>query len=518
MTAVHANTVAVEAAAATGEASQKTYGQILKSTALIGGSSVVNILFAVVRSKAIAMMLGPSGVGLMGLYTSILDLAQTIAGLGVQASGVRQIAESVGDGNAERIARTTTVLRRVSMVLGIAGAAMLALFSAPVAFATFGDHQHVVGVALLAAAVFFKLISAGQIALVQGLRRIADLARFNMLSAFFSTAISVPLVYFFGAAGIVPSLVAMAAISVLTSWHYSRKADVRSARLSVRAMGRETNELLRLGLVFMASALFSVGAAYAIRIIILHADGVEAAGLYQAAWSLGGIYAGFILQAMGTDFLPRLTAVAKDHGECNRLVNEQAEVSMLLAGPGVLATLTLAPVVISVFYTAEFHPAINLLRWISLGMMLRIVSWPMGYIIIAKGARQAFFWADAAATVVNIGLAWLLVPVLGVTGAGVAFFGLYVWHNLLVYAIVRRLTGFSWSRVNRELGLIFFTASAAVFGSFAICPFWAATIFGGAVTLVCGIYALRMLFRLLPQEILPAQLRAVSNRLPGFLK
>jgi hypothetical protein len=32
--------------------------------------------------------------------------------------------------------------------------------------------------------------------------------------------------------------------------------------------------------------------------------------------------------------------------ECNRLVNEQAEVGLLLAGPGVIATLTFAPLVI----------------------------------------------------------------------------------------------------------------------------------------------------------------------------
>lgn len=520
MTAAPANTAVVEAVVVPGtsEGSKKTYGQILKSTALIGGSSAVNILFAVIRSKAIAMMLGPSGVGLMGLYTSIIDIAQTVAGLGVQASGVRQIAESAGSCAGERIACTATVLRRVSIVLGIAGAALLALFSAPVAFLTFGDHQHALGVALLAAAVFFNLVSASQVALLQGLRRIVDLARFNMLSAFFSTAISVPLVFFFGAAGIVPSLITMAAISVAISWRYSRKASVRSARLSLRAISRESSELLRLGVVFMASALFSVGAAYAIRIIILREDGVEAAGLYQAAWSLGGIYAGFILQAMGTDFLPRLTAAAKNHTECNRLVNEQAEVSILLAGPGVLATLTLAPIVISVFYTPEFHPAINLLRWISLGMMLRIVSWPMGYIIIAKGARKAFFFADAAATIVNIGLAWLLVPVLGVTGAGVAFFGLYIWHSLFVYAIVRRLTGFSWSSVNLALGGIFFTASAAVFGSFALFSFWTATLFGVAVTLVCGLYAVRMLFRLLPQEILPNPLRTVSRRFAALTK
>ena len=48
---------------------------------------------------------------------------------------------------------------------------------------------------------------------------------------------------------------------------------------------------------------------------------------------------------MGADFYPRLTAVSKDNVACNRLVNEQARISLLLAGPGVIGTLTLAALV-----------------------------------------------------------------------------------------------------------------------------------------------------------------------------
>ena len=62
-----------------------------------------------VRTKAIAVLLGPTGVGLFGLYTAIVDLTVGLAGVGVNSSGVRQVAEAVGTGNAERIARTAAV-------------------------------------------------------------------------------------------------------------------------------------------------------------------------------------------------------------------------------------------------------------------------------------------------------------------------------------------------------------------------------------------------------------------------
>ncbi|RWX12047.1 O-antigen translocase [Rhizobium leguminosarum] len=487
--------------------SSQTYTQILKSTMLMGGASLVNVALSIIRNKAMAVLLGPEGIGLMGLYSSIVDIAASIAGLGVGGSGVRQVAEAAGTGDAARIAQSATVLRRISVVLALLGALFLAALAYPVSRFTFGDYQHVGGIVLLSLAVFFRLVSAGQSALIQGMRGIADLARISVLAGLFGTAVSIPLIYLFGLQAIAPSLVVIAAASILPTWWYSRRIFPKPSPMSARQFGREVSALLRLGFVFMASGLLTFGAAYAIRLIVLKEGGVMAAGLYQAAWGLGGLYAGFILQAMGTDFYPRLTATIDNNAECNRLVNEQAEISMLLAGPGLLGTLTLAPLMMTLFYSAEFHGAVDLLRWICLGMMLRIISWPMGFIVVAKHTQAIFFWTEVAAAVVHVGLAWLLVSLLGTRGAGMAFFGLYVWHSILIYLIVHKLTGFRWSAANRRHALLFLPASGLVFLMFSILPLWPATAIGFVAVVLCGLYSLRMLIDLLPPESVPAAIR-----------
>ncbi len=59
---------------------KNTYGQIIKSSALIGGSSLINVAIGIVRTKAMAVLLGPAGFGLMEkLYTAVADLARNIA-------------------------------------------------------------------------------------------------------------------------------------------------------------------------------------------------------------------------------------------------------------------------------------------------------------------------------------------------------------------------------------------------------------------------------------------------------
>jgi enterobacterial common antigen flippase len=482
----------------------QSYTQILKSTMLMGGSSLVNVALSMVRNKALAVLLGPEGVGLMGLYGAISDIAHAIAGLGVGGSGVRQVAEAAATGDSERIARSAKVLRRISLGLGILGALCLAALAFPVSNLTFGDYHHAGGVLLLSLALFFRVVSSGQTALIQGLRGIANLARVNILAGVLGTAASLPLIYFFGAEAIAPSLVAIAAVTTLSTWWYSRKMCSHAPAMSAREFGGEARPLLRLGLVFMASGLLTFGAAYAIRIIVMQYGGIVAAGWYQAAWTLGGLYAGFILQAMGTDFYPRLTATADDNAECNRLVNEQAEISMLLAGPGLIATLTFAPLIMSLFYSAQFHGAVELLRWICLGMMLRTVAWPMGFIVVAKRAQIVFFWTEVAAMVVHVGLAWIFVHMFGASGAGIAFLGLYIWHTTLIYVVVRRLTGFRWSAANCRHAMLFLPASALVFSAFYILPLWPALTIGSLVIALTGLYSLRMLVDLLPPSSVAA--------------
>jgi enterobacterial common antigen flippase len=492
------------------EPTQKgTYDQILKSSALVGGASVLNIVIGIVRMKMMALLLGPAGLGLLSLYSSIVMLTQTFAGMGVNSSGVRQIAAATGSHKEERIALTTVVLLRTSIMLGLFGALILVLFSKQISMVTFGTREHASAVSVLAIAVFLTLIGAGQSALLQGLRRITDLAKTSVIGAFLGTLLSLPVVYFLRDRGVIPSLVGVAAMTALASWWYSRKASIKAPDLSFQAITSEAAALLKLGVAFMSSGLMTMGVAYVVRITVLRKIGFEATGLYQSAWTLGGLYVGFILQAMGADFYPRLTAHVDDDVTSNRLVNEQTQVGMLLAGPGVMATLTFAPLVISLFYSARFAPAIGILRWICLGTIIQVVTWPMGFIIVAKARQALFIGCEVAWALVSLSLAWLCIDRFGLTGAGIAFFGSYVFHGFLIYAVVNRLNGFHWSRENRLVGAVFLLVIAVVFCGFYVLPSMAAGLLGVIATIAGGAYSIQTLASLVSLDRIPAPVKRI---------
>src|ERR1019366_3144733 len=101
---------------------QASYHRILRSTSIIGGASFINIAIGVLRSKVLAVILGPAGVGLASLYNGLMSTAATAATLGVGPVGTRQIAEAYSQDDAHALMVARRALFWGTMFLATAGA------------------------------------------------------------------------------------------------------------------------------------------------------------------------------------------------------------------------------------------------------------------------------------------------------------------------------------------------------------------------------------------------------------
>jgi len=430
-----------------------SYGQILKSSSIIGGAQGINYLIGMVRTKLVAVLLGPSGVGLVGLYGSATGLVGTLAGLGIGISGVREVAEAHGSGNAEQVARTVKTLRRACWATGLLGWLLCAVLSYPLSVYTFGSGTHALAIACLGSAILIGSVSGGQSALIQGTRRIGDIARMGVLGATSGTILSVGLYAWLGPSGIVPVLIATAVANLGFSWWFARKIVVAPVPLTFIETVKNSKRLCHVGVAFMYGGLLTSFVDLAIRSLIVRKLGLDANGIYQAAWGISGMFAGFILNAMGTDFYPRLTAAAHDNPQMNRLVNEQIEIGILLALPGLLATLLFAPLLMHVFYSAKFVAGGKLLPWFIVGVFGQVMTWPMGFIQRAKGKSRWIFLSQTHLNIWNLVLVFALTRYFGLSGTAWGFaLAIYI-HGVLAFAIARRLSGFSWTNHSVRLAL-----------------------------------------------------------------
>jgi len=414
-----------------------SYGQILKSSSIVGGAKAVNYIIGLVRMKFVAVLLGPSGVGLVGLYVSVIGLVQTFAQLGINESAVREVAMAAGSGDDKKIAQTVAVLRRACWFTGLFGWALAITLAWPLSQWTFGSTDHAWALAVLGSVVLLELVAGGQKALLQGVRRIGDLARLQVATALLTTVVAVGVYWWMRERGIVTVIVLTSAIQLLCSWWIVRRIKLPPVAIGWWETWRHASSLLKLGSAFMYGAILTSVVGLAIRAVVVRDLGLDAAGIYQAAWALSGMFGGFVLQAMATDFYPRLSASAHDNSVITRLVNEQIETGLLLALPGVIGAISLSPLLMDIFYSSKFASGNALMPWFVMGVLGQVVSWPMGMILQAKGATGWLYISKTQGSVLHLALT---MPLLGSAGLpGVAWaFAAYAWIQMLVVFVITR--------------------------------------------------------------------------------
>ena len=489
-----------------------SYGKVLRSSAIMGGALGINYLLGLVRVKVIAVLLGPGGVGILSLYTAAINGIGTVSGLGISSSSVRAIAEASAKGDAVAIARATKTLRFACWGTGLLGWLLAAGLAYPVSDLMFKSRAHAAAIAILGITLLFTAISNGQMALLQGLRRIGDIARANVIGTVANTAIGVAIYIWLGRDGIVPVLIVSAIVSLTVSWRLARRIELAPIAMNWNERWRETRPLVGLGVAFMLSAMLVSALDLLTRTVITRTLGLDAAGNYQAAWSLSGMFAGFVLSAMGTDFYPRLTAVIRDRQNAARLINEQTEIGVLLVLPGLVGTMVFAPLVIQIFYTARFSQSAALLPWFILGIFGRVLSWPMGFIMLAQAASRWFVATETIFAAIQAGLILTLVPRVGIVGAAYAFVAVYVLYTACMLWVSRLLIGFAWSSATFKLLFLSLVLIVSTLATHFLIAGGASLVFGGLSTLLASLLSLHGLAVRLGNE---SRLGRLVSSVPG---
>lgn len=405
---------------------QSSYRQIFKATSIFGGAQVFNILIGVIKSKATAIFLGADGVGILGLLNSAIELVRNITGLGVNISSVRDISHSVGTGDQERIVRVVTTVRRLCWVTGLLGMISMIILAPWLSEWTFQNSDYTWSFIFLSVVPLLTSISAGQLAVLQGLRMIMYLAKANMYGGAVSLLFLVPIYWCFGLDGIVPMLIIASVASLFFSFFFARKAAVKSTNQTVAQTYANGIGIIKLGFMLTLSSLIGSSASYAIRLVISNEGGLSDVGLYTAAYTIVVSYVGLVFTAMGADFFPRLASISDDNRQMSKLVNHQAEIGLLILAPMINFFIIFAPMLLSLLYSEKFTPATDMMRWFMLGVLFQAASWPLAFTLLAKAKNVIFLFKEIGSViyllVFSIGGYYLC----GITGLGIGFVLAYV--------------------------------------------------------------------------------------------
>jgi PST family polysaccharide transporter len=419
------------------------FARILRSSALMGGAQVVVLASAFIRAKAIALILGASGVGLIGIFNAFSGNVASFAGWGLGTSGVRLIAGVPDDEKPAKVA----AVRRMGWALSLLGLALALLLFWPIGSATFDSSQYAIEMAIVAFAVPCVIASSAWSAVLQASGKVASLAKVQITGALAG-------LFLWGTIGIALSILFAAAVPAAVLW---RAAG--SAGEGMRAEQVDLSQLVKLGGALMLVGWLGQLSAYLVRLAIVRQEGLDAAGYYQAAFAISGSLPGFVFAAMGADFFPRVAA-AKDEAEARSITEKQILAGLLLGVPLIVAMLTLGKLSIRLLYADTFDSAIPLLTWMTYGVFVRLVSWPIGFLMMARSSPRAFVIIEGVACLISLVLPVMLMGQMGLVGAAAGFFWAAILYAVLLVSLLSRRSGISPGTA---------TASAVLLSALAVC-------------------------------------------------
>ncbi len=449
------------------------FRNVLKATSLFGGVQVFNILISLARSKFVAVLIGPSGMGILGLLNSTLYLVNSATQLGLDKSAVKELSYAHKNQDASSVGRQAAILKRLvwwtvllGMLVMIAGAPWFSELA-------FNDATFTMPIRWLALAVLFTQLTKSRLAILQGLQKHAPLAKANVLGNFMALAITVPLYYFYGIDAIVPAIIIASAISMIVTLYFSEKLTLPKTKITNHQAFQEGQGMIGLGVTLSISGLIALLTTYLLQIFISYQGGTAEVGFYNAGIVILNTYVGMVFTAMATDYFPRLSALSDDIVRIRQTVFEQAYIAVLLLVPIVVVFTAFAPLIIDILYSSEFDPTATFVRWGILAMLLRAVSWSMGYIIIAKGDSRLFIKTAIGFNALLLTLNVVGYYFWGFVGLGISFIVHYSLHALGMLIITRWRYGFYF---NKGFFGIFFGSLllcvVAFLVSFIETPFW----------------------------------------------
>jgi O-antigen/teichoic acid export membrane protein len=408
--------------------SKSSYQQILKTTSLFGGVQFFNILISIVRTKLIAVFIGPSGMGIIALLNSTLGVISSISGFGIETSAVKNISEDYKNDDLKTVSKTIKIVKKIVFFTGIFGMLLTILFSKVLSIITFGDSSQSYSFIFIAITVLLKQLSSGQLAILQGLRQMKLLAKATLYGNLFGLLFSIPLYYFLGIDAIIPTIIVASLSAFIFSFYYSNKIKTEKEKVPNSVLLLEGKSIVKLGFMLTISSVLTLLSTYLVQIYIGKNGGLEQVGFYNAGFTLLNSYVGIIFTVMSTDYFPKLSSINTDNSKVRESVIQQAFISIIIITPIIVLFLTFISVIIPIIYTANFNAIIPMVCFGIIGMLFRAVSWAMGFILIAKGDSKMFIKTAIGFNILSLIMNVVGYYFYGLEGLGFSFCVYFFFH------------------------------------------------------------------------------------------
>ncbi|CAM5586010.1 lipopolysaccharide biosynthesis protein [Streptomyces abikoensis] len=389
-----------------------------------GGSPLFRNAFALMLNTGISAVLGLGywliaaryyTEGAVGQGSAAIAAMKLIAGLTAVTltGGLARFIPVAGRTTGKLVFRT------------YAGSSLIVALAAGVFLLTLGSwgpsyrflHGPLTGLGFIAAVVAWSVLTL-QDGVLTGLRRALWVPVGNTVFSAAKLALLVGLAATLPTSGVFVSWVVSIAVSVLPlGWLVFRRLVPRhAAATEATARPASYREMGRFLAGDYTGSLFSLAVVYLVPVIIASQVSSEDNAYFYITTTIGGtvnllaINMGASLTVEGSHDPARLAE------NCRAALRRMATIMV----PVCLLLFFLAPYILGVFGPGYAHAATPLLRWFAVGAALRVVMEVYFAVLRAQSRTAGLAYLQGLLCVLVLGLTLLLLPRMGLTGAGVA--------------------------------------------------------------------------------------------------
>jgi len=395
--------------------------------------TAARLLAGLVAIKLVASFAGPEGVGKLGQFMSLMSLLAVLAGGGISAAIVKYVAEYRSD--PQRLSRLLSAALWYALCASSLMGCVALLFSRQIALWLLGDPGYEGLIRVLAVAQLGIALVNYILAVINGFMDVRRLAFIQVLGSLVGTVMMVWLsrwLHLYGALlALVVSQVLWLAFGLPAWW---RSSYFRRRLLRMHFDREMTMRLATFSVMTITSALLPPLINIAVRDHLALQFGWERVGYWQAVSKVSDAYLLFLTTAINIYYLPKLASTHERASLIHELRNAYRyilPVVVVLAA----AVYLFRGMVTRLLFSESFASANALYGPQLLGDVIKIASFILSYMMLAKAMTRLFVISECVFAASYLALVYLFTMHFGLIGAMYAFLVNYLFYlafNVLV--------------------------------------------------------------------------------------
>jgi PST family polysaccharide transporter len=412
---------------------------IVRASFYSGIATAARLLAGLVVIKLVAWFAGPEGVGKLGQFMSLMSLLAVFAGGGISAGIVKYVAEYHSD--PQRLSRLLAAALWYALCASCLMGAAALLFSRQLAVWLLGDVSYAGLIRVLAVAQLGIALVNYILSVINGFMDVRRLAFVQVVGSMFSVLIVLWLSRWLQLYGALLALVVGQVVWLvvgLPAWW--RSPYFQRSMLRMRFDREMTLRLAAFSVMTLTSALLPPLINIAVRDHLAAHYGWEQVGYWQAVSKVSDAYLLFLTTAINIYYLPKL---ASTQARAPLLAELRNAYRYLMPAVIVLAAAVyvLRGWVTGLLFSADFSAANGLYAPQLLGDVIKIASFILSYVMLAKAMTRLFVVSECVFAASYLLLVYLFTAHWGLIGAMYAFAVNYLIYLIFNVLVVRRYLG-----------------------------------------------------------------------------